>query len=301
MNKEKIKIFAVSHQLLPYNIYQSEFYYPLYTGAIHKNGIFLNEEGYRDDSGIQISDKNSEYAELTGHYWIWKNVKTEIVGLVHYRRYFVQDAFMQKVRKKTFQIRNVYFYKPLEKKMNPYDFIIDEEQLSDMFGQTQIYVAENTNSRMTVREVFINSFGRDFCSQIEKVIENKYPDYFDSLCQVFDSHTYFMCNMFIAEKDIMDKYWEWLFSILGKLEQSGMKFRFKSYTGHDKRYAFAGELLFRVWVIKNNITYKGLDVVQLGRSVPDIENPRIYRIHDIFKIMLGKLCKKNQYFSDNNL
>ncbi len=35
-----------------------------------------------------ISAKNATYSELTGLYWLWKNVDVRYKGLTHYRRLF---------------------------------------------------------------------------------------------------------------------------------------------------------------------------------------------------------------------
>src|ERR1051326_668002 len=45
---------------------------------------------FTDDTGDSISGKTLHYSELTGWYWLWKNIRdVEVIGLCHYRRYFL--------------------------------------------------------------------------------------------------------------------------------------------------------------------------------------------------------------------
>lgn len=66
----------------------NEIYTPLHVGKEGKESL-----GYiGDDTGDQISDKNDSYCELTGMYWLWKNLDCDIIGICHYRRYFTKEV-----------------------------------------------------------------------------------------------------------------------------------------------------------------------------------------------------------------
>ena len=62
--------------------------FPWVGHATHEDAGYL-----ADDTGDNISAKNCYYSELTGLYWVWKNVKDpDYVGVCHYRRYLLNDA-----------------------------------------------------------------------------------------------------------------------------------------------------------------------------------------------------------------
>ena len=63
------KIEAISDQM----------YIPLQVGSEGKE-----DYGYiRDNTGDNISAKNLNYCELTGIYWLWKNMECEVIGVCH--------------------------------------------------------------------------------------------------------------------------------------------------------------------------------------------------------------------------
>ena len=50
-----------------------------------------------DNTGINISDRNWCYSELTAHYWIRHNVKCDIVGTATYHRWLgIKDDMISK-------------------------------------------------------------------------------------------------------------------------------------------------------------------------------------------------------------
>ena len=80
---------------------EDDIYTPIHVGRKGKQDI-----GYiGDDTADNISDRNDGYCELTGFYWIWKNVKADYLGLVHYRRYFTHKGlFCRSIDKKRMDI-----------------------------------------------------------------------------------------------------------------------------------------------------------------------------------------------------
>ena len=77
-----IKIIVATHKKAKMPTQNS--YLPIQVGASINPDL-----GYtKDNTGENISNKNPYYSELTGLYWAWKNLDSDYIGLVHYRRYF---------------------------------------------------------------------------------------------------------------------------------------------------------------------------------------------------------------------
>ena len=57
----------------------------------------FSSDWLRDNTGDNISSKNSSYGELTFHYWLWKNKLEELndnewIGFCAYRRFWGQKS-----------------------------------------------------------------------------------------------------------------------------------------------------------------------------------------------------------------
>lgn len=64
----------------------SNVYQPILVGKALRPDLHLPFIG--DDSGENMSTQNGTYCELTAHYWAWKNLNADYIGICHYRRYF---------------------------------------------------------------------------------------------------------------------------------------------------------------------------------------------------------------------
>ena len=84
------KMYVITHKMV--NIPQISSYTSLFVGAAnHETDGNFDE---KDNTGSNISQKNSSYCELTGLYWIWKNSNADYVGISHYRRFFSNNAVL---------------------------------------------------------------------------------------------------------------------------------------------------------------------------------------------------------------
>ena len=220
-NKEELEIFVATHKQFSQKL--PECYKPLLVGSHNKENI---TEYIRDDTGDNISAKNPSYCELTGVYWIWKNVNSEYVGLCHYRRYFCKG----------------------------YGKILEKKDIMKYLNSNDIIVPKAFYTKESVYEYFKEKHNIKDLDNCKKIIKKIYPEYSDSFDEVMNSNEVFICNMLITKKENFDSYCKWLFTIMNELEKIT---DLSKYDDYQKRlYGFLSERLFSVWIKKNNLKVK---------------------------------------------
>ncbi len=220
-----------------------------------------------DDTGINISEKNYCYCELTALFEGWKNSKALIKGLCHYRR-FLSDLDKPSINPLVaVDDRNVHLYcvqgEAIEKYLQEYDILLPmpygpypEKEYDDL----KKYVYE-----------------KDIQTMIS-VINNEFPEYAEALKLVLNSKNITHYNMFIARSEIYDAYCEWLFAVLESVES---KCDIQSYdTQHKRIYGYMGEVLLNVYVQKHNFKCKYLKLLSVVSYVDGITNKN-YRSYEI--------------------
>ncbi len=216
-----IKIIVAAHK--EYRMPWQNIYLPVQVGAAGKESI-----GYqRDDEGDNISEKNDTYCELTGMYYAWKNIDADYIGLVHYRRYFAGLK--------------------LTISKDPFDKIMDYVDAVQALKNADIVVPNK-------REYYIESLYSHYDHTLDgkhlkvayRIIAKEYPDYIPSANRVYHRTWGYMFNMLIARKELFDSYCEWLFDILGKMEEY---IDVSDKSAFEKRvYGRVSEILFNVWL-----------------------------------------------------
>lgn len=240
---DKIKILISYHK--ESEIIESEIMTPIQVGA-KKSTVDLKI--LRDDEGVNISDKNDRYCELTAQYWAWKHLDADFYGFMHYRRHFVFNDMVHSQDSRAF-----LWYEKIDKYYKE-DIGLNDEEIRKCVKDTDIIlpIVEDTSSWGAVsNEVQFscleNLHAVDFDTVCKTVIE-LYPDYSDAVQEFRMNHYAYWYNMFIMRKDLFFDYSEWLFHIL---EVSEKKIRFEKYNQQETRtLAFMAERLFSIYLIK---------------------------------------------------
>lgn len=221
---KKVKIYVAAHKHFSNDNSLPSCYCPIQVGSEGKDDL-----GYiRDNTLCNISEKNPSYCELTGLYWIWKNSEADIVGLCHYRRYFSD--------------------KPLDRKLR---HILTEEKIIRILETNDIILPRKVNlGRKNVYEQYCSAHYEKDLLTTRDAIEKLYPEYLPDFDAVMKDTKTRQCNMFISSKKLADKYCEWLFSVLGYVEENT---DISGYDNVQKRiFGYLGERLLCVWVRHEN-------------------------------------------------
>lgn len=241
-----VKILVACHKF--YEIPKSNILLPIEVGAANRSEHFFSTQ---DNIGDNISNKNSSYCELTALYWAWKNLDCDIIGLNHYRRYF-----SSKKKILNDNIKNIINEKQILKLLEKYDFILP--RLTKM--KVTNYDHGNYYYDFGKAEIF-NDHHFDITRE---VIAKYYPEYLDSFDFVMTRKSGHFLNMFITKKTIADKYFEWLFDILRRVEEI---YIFDNPFPSSKRvFGYIAENLLDVFICHNKLTYNERDLIYLERD-----------------------------------
>lgn len=156
--------------------------------------------------GDNIDFLNPWYCELTGLYYLWKHCDDDIVGLEHYRRYFVNNK--NKLLSEN-EIRDI---------LKDYDVIVCDKQID-----------RRPKAKKTLRAFLLERIHKEdldfFLNQLngfEKSCINFYLDKCPYKCPY---------NMIICRKEVLNEWSEFIFSNLLPLMEN------KQFTKNNKRYA----------------------------------------------------------------
>jgi hypothetical protein len=255
-----MSIYVVFHKEHPL-LTDDSAYEPIQVGkALSKLDV-----GFKtDDTGEHISEKNQNYSELTGLYWVWKNTTSEYVGLSHYRRFFMghKASLLMRLKKigEYFILQGrkrfgVHYSSTLQAK----ELILTGVQVDNYLRQYDAIVPIKRKLRYTVLEQYKRKHRIEDLNTTLNIISDLYPDYLDAFNECMQQSEIMHCNMFVLKRSHFNAYMEWLFTILFELER---RTDISNYDNYQKRlYGFISERLFDVWLIKNQLKCKVLPIL----------------------------------------
>jgi hypothetical protein len=247
-----MSIFVAFHKNYPL-LTNDPVYRQIHVGKALSN----NNLGFSgDETGDHISDKNPYYSELTGLYWIWKNTKTDFVGLSHYRRFFF-------AKKPNPGMRLIKLWETIigkgKKRHGTYysanikdtELILTGNEMHQLLKDYDAIVPVGPHMRYSVREHYGKRHQIRNLQTTEQIITELHNDYLSAFHEVMNRNYFSNCNMFVMKREFFDRYMEWLFSILFKLEKRTDMASLDIY--QQRLMGFVSERLLDVWLTKNNV------------------------------------------------
>lgn len=236
-----IKILIATHK--KYTMPADSIYLPIHAG---KENATQTLDYIGDNTGDNISYKNSNYCELTALYWAWKNLDADYIGLVHYRRHFTT-------------------HKPGLFCQNKFSYVLTSAQAETLLKSCPLLLPKQRNYFIeTNYSHFIHAHPEESMLKTQNIIKELYPDYMPAFHNAMKKTKAHRFNMFIMKKELLHQYCEWLFSILFELEKT---LDISGYTPYNQRiFGFISERLLDVFLEKNQLNYKELPVMFMEKE-----------------------------------
>ena len=179
-----------------------------------------------DNTGINISHKNGNYCELTGLYWVWKNVlnsdsnEASYYGLCQYRRFLdLTEVDLGRIG------------------ANDIDVVLP-------FPLTYEPDIEEHRKRYIKDEDWGVLLG---------ALEEVHPEQMSAIKMILQQKWLFNYNVILAKKAVLKEYCEWLFPILEKVEEYSIP---KGNQRSDRYIGYMGETLETIYFMLNKERYK---------------------------------------------
>lgn len=207
-----VTIFTMTHK--KFKEPSDKIYMPLQVGSACGENL-----GYPcDNTGDNISAKNCFYGELTGVYWVWKNVITsDYVGICHYRRYFCTEEGR----------------------------ILNESDYINILKEYDIITSKKLKLNYSYYDGYASDYNISDLNAVGEVIRRRYPEYYENFKSLVHGNATYFANMMVADKTLYDEYCAWLFSIFDEAEKYINADDYDDY--HKRVFGFISEFLLLVF------------------------------------------------------
>lgn len=236
LNPTKIKIFVSYPKIAP--IFMTDIFQPLFNGAVKMTN---RVNAIKDNMGENISDKNSYYGELTGHYWVWKNFlpKTDIqyIGFCQYCSFL--DFNIHKINVTPFQSTLILDF---EKMLKNYT----QENIFNIIKDYDVILPQAFALDKPLYEDCITQYPQSNIELALGIIKELYPDYSEAITLAMTDNKMYSCFVLVMKRELLKEYLSWIFNILEIFEQ---KINKQSLSATPP--ACIAEILFNIWLVHN--------------------------------------------------
>lgn len=257
-----IKVFIITHKKT--DIPTMKNFEVLLVGADNKPEITIYKN--KDNEGENISHKNKNYCELTGIYWIWKNIHCDVVGICHYRRFFTKSKIFNSEK---------YFLntEDIEKIMKNYDVILP----------TPFYYEKNILDSVNIAP------NKKDIQILGEAIKEISPEYYSTYKKFLHGYKSYLYNMCIMKKKDFNRYCSWLFPILQYVEDNYDISKEDEY--RSRLFGFLSERLIKVWIMKN-ISEGRIKHIRVVKTDESSFRTILHEIKNIYRYLVSSVKKK---------
>ena len=184
--------------------------------------------------GDNIDNMNPWYCEITGLYRIWKYDKDDIIGLEHYRRYFLNDD----------------------------NRVLSLENAKEKLKDCDILLRRFQYKRYGLRDGFAWLESEDMMKYLIEFLYTCGDDKFAIFClhELETQPEMSQCNMFIGKAAVVDKYCKWIFNALKNAN-------FEKFKEKPRIFGFLTEFVFLAWLKYNGYKVKWCRTLTFDKDV----------------------------------
>lgn len=279
MLKKKGIIGVAFHK--KYFSYEDDIITPIYVGAkINKENL----KYLKDSTGDNISEKNENFCELTGIYWIWKNVDADFYGMMHYRRYLsFEDRLEYKIKRIIYVFSRLFYLNSIINMLDMKELfqikICEEEiirkeimkvskNIINKIQKYDIFLPKKEIFNKSVYEQYKNVHIVEHLDKLLEIIASEYPEiypYYER--KIKKGNKIYPLNIFIMKKKYFFEYSEFIFDVLFKLEK---KIKIPLDTYQKRVFGFLSERMMLPFIEylkdKKNVRVKEGIVLYLNRK-----------------------------------
>lgn len=232
-----ITIIVAAHKV--YWMPDDAVYLPMFVGATGRETPDASWQ--RDDTGKNISEKNPTFCELTGHFWLWQNVQSDVYGLCHYRRYFGRCFGRKRSR------------------------ILSGKQIGSMMKNCEILLPKKRHYWIeTNHSQYVHAHHAEDLLLTRQILAERYPSYLPAWEREMGRRCGHRFNMFVMRKEPFQAYSAWLFDILFELEK---RLDISAYSPKDRRvFGYVAERLLDVWLSEQALRVNECPIVYMEKQ-----------------------------------